>query len=122
MKTSRAVFAAIVLASWAVQIARAADLKHETLAAWNAYLKDADLHMQERAAGGRSFLWMDESPDRAARVRRGEAVVAPVVGHGTEGVPHGLVHDWIGAIFIPSATIDGLWAVVHDYDNYQHMY
>jgi len=122
MKTSRAVFAAIVLASWAVQIARAADLKHETLAAWNAYLKDADLHMQERAAGGRSFLWMDESPDRAARVRRGEAVVAPVLGHGTEGVPHGLVHDWIGAIFIPSATIDGLWAVVHDYDNYQHMY
>jgi hypothetical protein len=65
---------------------------------------------------------MDESPDRAARVRRGEVVVAPVVGHGTEAVPHGLVHDWIGAIFVPSATIETLWAVVHDYDNYWQLY
>jgi hypothetical protein len=122
MKTSRPVFAAFVLTSCAVQIARAAELKNDTLMAWNAYLQGADLHMQERVASGRSFLWMDESSDRVARVRRGEVVVAPVVGHGTEGVPHGLVHDWIGAIFIPSATIDSLSAAVHDYDNYQHMY
>ena len=39
-------------------------------------------------------------------MRRDEVVIAPVAGHGTEGVSHGLVHDWIGAIFIPGATID----------------
>jgi hypothetical protein len=65
---------------------------------------------------------MDESPARAARVRRGEVVIAPVVGHGTEGVPHGLVHDWIGAIFIPGATVESVLRVVHDYDNYHRMY
>ena len=122
MKTPKLVFAAIVLASCVAQIARAAELEQETLMAWNAYLKRADLHMQEHVASGHTFLWMDESPDRAARVRRGEVVVAPISGHGTESVPRGLVHDWIGAIFIPSATIDSLWAAVHDYDNYQHMY
>jgi hypothetical protein len=37
-------------------------------------------------------------------------------------VPHGLIHDWIGAIFIPGATRDSLSAVVRDYDNYQRMY
>jgi protein-S-isoprenylcysteine O-methyltransferase Ste14 len=68
------------------------------------------------------FLWLDESPERVARVRRGEVVVMPVVGHGSEGVPNGLVHDWIGAVFIPDATIDGLLAVVHDYDRYKHVY
>jgi len=45
-----------------------------------------------------------------------------MVGHGTEGVPHGLIHDSIGAIFIPEASVDSLWAVVHDYDQYQQMY
>ncbi|MBV9503909.1 MAG: hypothetical protein JO323_02780 [Acidobacteriia bacterium] len=100
----------------------AAELQPETLAAWDAHLKAADALMQERAAGGQPFLWVDESPDRAARVRGGEVLVAPVVGHGTKAVPHGLIHDWIGTIFIPGATIDSLRTVVHNYDDYQQMY
>lgn len=55
-------------------------------------------------------------------VRRGEVVIAPVVGHGTEGVPNGLVHHWIGVVFIPGATIEGLLGVVHDHDSYQRVY
>jgi hypothetical protein len=122
MKRSKPAIAAIVLTVCATQVARAAELRPGTLTAWNAYVKEADLRMQERAAGRQTFLWMDESRDRAARVRRGEVVLAPVAGHGTEGVSHGLVHDWIGAIFIPGATIDNLWSVVHNYDHYQRIY
>jgi hypothetical protein len=122
MKTTNLIFAAVVVASCAAPIARAAELQPATLMAWDAYLKEADFHMQERAARRRPFLWMDESPARAARVRRGEVLIAPAVGHGTVGVPHGLVHDWIGAIFIPGATIESLLAVVHDYDNYHRVY
>lgn len=118
----RAGITAFLLAASAARIADSAELQPATLNAWNAYLNDAGSHIQQRAASGLPFLWMDESPDRAARVRRGEVVVAPVVGHGTEGVPHGLIHDWIGAIFIPGVTIDSLQAVVHDYDNYRQMY
>jgi hypothetical protein len=118
----RALIAAIVFAVSTEQIGRAAELDPGALIAWNAHLKDAGLQMQERVAGRRAFLWMDESPDRADRVRRGEVVVALVVGHGAEAVPHGLVHDWIGVIFIPGATMDSLWTVVHDYDNYQRIY
>jgi len=122
MKLSKLIIGTIIFTACATQSVRAAELQPDTLIAWNAYVKKADLHMQERAASGLPFLWMDESGDRAARVRRGEVVVAPVVGQGTEGVPHGLVHDWIGAIFIPGATIDSVLVVVHDYDNYHQMY
>lgn len=122
MKTYKLIVAATAFTVWAMQRAGAAELQASTLIAWNTYVKEGDVHMEERAAGRQSFLWMDESADRAARVRRGEVVVAPMVGRGTEGVPHGLIHDWIGAIFIPGATIDSLWAVVHDYDNYQRLY
>lgn len=118
----RASIVAFLLAAYAAPIADSAELQPATLNAWNAYVHDAGSHTQQRGAGGLPFLWMDESPDRAARVRRGEVVVAPVVGHGTEDVPHGLIHDWIGAIFIPGGTVGSLWAVVHDYDGYRQMY
>jgi hypothetical protein len=122
MKNTNLIAAVALAAALGAPAARAGQLQPDTLAAWQAYLKESDLHMQERVEGRAPFLWMDESPDRAARVQRGEVVIAPVVGHGTEGVPNGLVHHWIGAVFIPGATIDGLLAVVHDYDNYQRVY
>jgi hypothetical protein len=115
----------LLLALLLIPIARplhAAELQADTLTAWNAYVKTADLNVQERLAGRQPFLWVDESPERAARVRRGEVIVAPVVGHGAEAVPHGLIHDWIGAIFVPGATRDSLAAVVRNYDDYQRMY
>jgi len=31
-------------------------------------------------------------------------------------VPNGLVHDWVGAAFIPNATLEIVLSVVHDYD------
>lgn len=114
--------AVVLLGAFAAQFAGAAELQSGTLTAWNEYLKQSDLRLRQRAAGGLPFLWMDESQDRAARVRRGEIVIVPAVGRGTEGVPHGLVHDWVGAIFIPGATIDSLWHVVHDYDHYRQIY
>jgi hypothetical protein len=32
-------------------------------------------------------------------------LIAPVSGHGTQSVANGLIHDWIGAVFIPNATL-----------------
>jgi hypothetical protein len=122
MKSTKPVFASIMFTVFAAQIVAAAELQPGTLAEWNVYLKDADLHMQDRVDGGRPFLWMDESPEREARVHRGQVVIGPGVGNGNESVLHGLVHDWIGAIFIPGASINDLRAVVHDYENYGRMY
>jgi hypothetical protein len=36
--------------------------------------------------------------------------------------PSGLIHRWIGAIFIPGARIDGLLSVLPDYDRYKDFY
>jgi ABC-type Fe2+-enterobactin transport system substrate-binding protein len=115
-------FTAIVLRAGASQMTRAAELQPDTLTAWTTYLQQADSHTQERASGRLPFLWMDESPDHAARVRRGEVAVASVVGHDSASVARDLIHDWIGTIFVPGPTIDRVWMVVHDCDNYQRMY
>jgi hypothetical protein len=100
----------------------AIELQADTLKAWNDYIRSADSRMEARSESQRPFLWTDEVADRARRLRRGEILVAPVIGHGAQTVPNGLIHDWIGAAFIPNATLDGLFAVVHDYDRYQEIY
>jgi hypothetical protein len=102
--------------------ANASELKPETLNAWNAYVRNADLHLKERVEGKASFLWTDEAADRRQQVGRGEIPVAPVLAHGTQKVPDGLIHHWIGGVFIPGATIDSLSAVMQNYGAYREFY
>jgi len=103
-------------------ISRATELKEETLKVWEEYVHATNLRMERRLRGDSPFLWIDEVPERAQRVRSGQIVVAPVDNSSSQKVPHGLIHDWVGAVFIPQATIEDVFAVVNDYDRYQEIY
>jgi hypothetical protein len=90
-------------------------LREETLAAWNDYVSWVRLRTEMRVKQS-PFLWISELPPRRAEVRSGHI---PVWRQGTEhptNVPYGLIHDWLGAIFIPKATISEVLAVIRDYD------
>ena len=93
--------------------AAAAELKPATTEAFERYIRQAEQHMQER----KEFLWADESPDRAGLVRQGQVVVAPFGAKAVTPVPDGLVHDWIGTVFISGATLEKTIAVMQDYDH-----
>lgn len=97
-------------------LGNAEELKPETLRAWTDYVANA-----RPSNDGSHFLWLDETPERAAKVRRGGIVVAPV-GENPKRVPDGLIHDWIGAIFISGANIHDVLAVVGNYDHYEDFY
>ena len=121
MKSNSFFSLAMVLSVVAAR-ASAVELQSATVDAWQQYLRAADVRLQARLDSGKPFLWVDEAADRQLRVRRGEVVVAPVIRHGTQSVPDGLIHDWIGAVFIPNATVGSLLAVLHDYDRYKDIY
>lgn len=97
----------------------AAELKQKTLLAWESYVQTANLAMEERAAGRSPFLWVDESPELLRRVRGGELLVS---SRGHPEVPHGLIHHWVGAMFLPDVTLDEVNAVLNDYDRYPDLY
>lgn len=71
---------------------------------------------------GSPFLWVDEVPSRASRVRSGRILVSPAAPHIPKRVPSGLIHDWIGAAFIPNATINVALPVLRDYGRYKEIY
>ena len=80
------------------------------------------MRMQERASGQSPFLWVDEKPDRVQRVRAGEVLVAPADSDSPHKVPRGLIHDWVGTVFLPKAKLDDVIGVLDDYERYKDFY
>lgn len=112
----------ILIAMLAASSATAASLEPRTVKAWDEYIECAIQRMDQRAQNGRPFLWSDESPERIAQLRAGEIVVAPVGEHSPQKVPSGLIHDWVGAMFIDHATINDVLRIVRNYDRYKDFY
>ena len=100
----------------------AAVLLPQAVQAWDSYAANAEWQMRERARGARPFLWGDESNDRKRSLASGQVVIAPAVKNGFQAVPNGLIHHWIGAIFIPNASLADLLRVVDAYPCYQEFY
>ncbi len=122
MKGWKFTFRFIPLALSIPGLLSAIDLQPDTLKAWDDYIRNADSLIHTRLDGERPFLWSDETPARNPRLRKGEILVAPVAGRGSQSVANGLIHDWIGAAFIPNATIGSLLTVIHDFDRYKDFY
>jgi hypothetical protein len=99
-----------------------ASLDPGTLNAWEEYIHSASLRTEQRQSSGKAFLWMDEAPDRVARVRAGEIIVSPNGDQNPKRVRSGLIHDWVGAVFIPRVTIRDVLAVLSDYPRYKDFY
>jgi hypothetical protein len=102
--------------------ANAVKLKSETIAAWNDYIQSANANLQNRVHPGGSFLWTFEDSGRADKVRSGEIVVAPAPGPSPKKLPGGLIHHWIGAVFVPGLELNQILSVTREYDRYKEFY
>ena len=128
-KTAWRVLLAEMLVCLAVQTTEAAELKKETAAAFDHYIRATEGRIESELHNG-PFLFIDELPEKRrrgayAQLREGQILVQQVntkaEGHPIE-VPQGLIHDWIGGVFIPNASLAQTLAVVQDYDNQQNIY
>ena len=88
------------------------------MAAFDRYIQQAE----QRMDGRKSFLWTGESDARARRVRQGAMLVEPATGTAETPVAFGLVHDWVGAVFIPGTTLEQTLAVGQDYNRHKDIY
>jgi hypothetical protein len=101
---------------------RAAELKQETLSAWDQYVQSADGAMRARLRPGHPFLWIDEEPDRRRQLRAGGILTISASEHNPKKVPSGLIHHWLGAAFIPNTKLNNVLGVVRDYGRYKDYY
>jgi len=100
----------------------AADLKPETIQAWNDYVRAAEERNLEHVSQETPFLAIDALPGEAAKLRQGDVIASPAAPNVPVKVPAGLIHDWTGAIFIPNAALRDVLQVVRDYAQYKTVY
>ena len=109
---------AALLAALAGAALPAAELKPATAEAFDRYIARASERMDSRS----SFLWADESPARATTIRNGAVVVEPALAKAQTAVPGGIVHDWIGCVFLAGVSLDRTLALMRDYNRHQDIY
>jgi len=110
--------------------APAAELHQKTAAAFDHYVALSETKIDASLNDNRGFLWADRLPpeQRAtilARLSAGHIVIerAETLENGkTIAIPGGLIHDWIGTVFIPGATSRQTLALVEDYDHQSEYY
>jgi len=116
--------------------ARAEDVQPKTLAAFAEYIERSEAQIGKQGAGGEAFLWAERLPAyrRAtveSQLRAGQAVIEPLVTpeRGAQDdrnqvirVPGGLIHHWIGTVFIPGANLRQTLALEQDYDHHQEYF
>jgi hypothetical protein len=111
--------------------ALAGDLKPETVAAFNRYVTLSETRIEKQVSDPAAFLYINTLPaaerDRAfASLKRGEIYIAPMVTLDPSGrtidVPQGLVHHWVGAVFVPGVSMEGTLKVMEDYDHKSDAY
>lgn len=120
------VAAAVVAIAVLAAPAAAADLQPKTVAAFDRYVKATEARMDREAA----FLWADGLRPSEARatldgLRRGGLVIERLkttsVGRSID-IPDGLVHHWVGAVFVPGATVESAVRLLQDYDRHASVY
>ena len=108
---------------------QAAELKPDTTAAFDRYIRATEAHHADDLRSGH-FLVIDRLPEVSqretyARLHQGQ-VYTEQLQTKEDGrpipIPGGLVHHWVGVIFMPGSTLSQVLAVLQDYDNHKNVY
>ena len=115
---NRGVIATVLLAGASL----AAELTPATVRAWNDHVHEAQRHITNRLEPGGRFLWASESADRLNTLRSGRVVVEPMGEEKPTPAGDGLIHHWIGAVYIPGATAQDINGLLDDFAHYREFY
>lgn len=107
--------------------ARAAELQLKTLASWETYIRFTEQRIAGEVDDSQRFLVLDFRPEAEsnsirAELQRGQLDIRRMKttreGGREIGVDDGMIHHWIGAVFIPGVKLDTVIDWVHDYDHH----
>ena len=107
-----------------------AELRANTLAAFDRYVKLTEARNQEELERGTNLLWIDEWPrtereEAYAALERGEVKMRKIQtldGGKQIACPGGIIHHWEGLVFIPGARLDDVLGILKDYDKHSVFY
>ncbi len=127
----RVLFAVFIVLFTFVPFLHCAELKPKTKAAFDKYVQLTEAQMKEGGMEpGKPFLSFDAMPEAQrkavlARLNKGEVVITrgKTLENGKEiEVPDGMIHHWMGIVFIPGTTLQKVLALQQDYDHHDEFF
>ena len=107
------------------------DLEPKTAEAFDRYVQLTDARIAKEITRPGAFLYVEglSEPTRSetlASLRQGQVYIRPLETQDASGrdmeAPNGLIHHWLGAVFIPGVTLSQVLHLVQDYDRHQDYY
>jgi hypothetical protein len=97
-------------------------LSPETAKAFETYVKAAESELDARWSGRAPFLSLTESASDTKRLMKGALIIRAAGARNPEDVPDGLIHDWVGAVYIPNTSVGAVVNLLHDFDRHAKIY
>lgn len=107
------------------------DLNPRTLDAFNHYVQVTEARIDKEVSRPGAFLYLEGLPEPRrsqirASLRRGDIYMDQLAARDDSGstieAPDGLIHHWIGAVFISGVSLHQVLNLVQDYDRHQDIY
>ena len=111
--------------------AGAADLKPETVDGFSRYVRATETRIEKQLARSDGILYIDTLPEASRKeilgsLRNGQIFMQRLEtkddSRQVMTTPHGLIHHWIGDVFIPGISVGQVLDMVEDYDHHQEIY
>jgi hypothetical protein len=129
-RAALSVLLALSVVTGASGLAAAAELKAGTAAAFDHYVRVAEARMDADIKDPGRFIAADARPqaERVAqldRLRRGEVLMERVrvreAGREID-IPDGMLHHWVGLVFLPGVKASEAVALLQDYDRHATLF
>ena len=124
-------FGAITLPLMGQSEVLAADLEAKTLKAFNDYVALAEQRMKRDEGRSNDILYIETLPKNEfdsilSTIEHGGVYVQEVSTQDAKGgsidIPDGMIHHWVGDVFIPGRSVASALKVLRDYDNFKNIY
>jgi hypothetical protein len=107
-----------------------AELTPATVAAFDRYVRHTEARMESESSDERRFLFVDAMDDTSRRLRLAELRKGGLVIERLEtkdagkeiDIPDGIVHHWVGLVFVPGVTVNRAVELLQAYDRHAEIF
>ena len=97
-------------------------LKPQTVQAFDQYAKQVETQQLEVQWRSKQFLQIDAQADLRQRILDGEISIRSGADENPVEIEDGLVHDWVGDVFLPHTGIAKVLDLLEDFDSHSKIY
>lgn len=97
-------------------------LQPRTVDEFDAYAQRVETELEQRWDGKQSFLSIDDNVSERAKIIQGELWIQPGNANNPVAIYQGLIHDWVGAVFMPNTGVKKVVDILQDFNRQSQIY